>query len=86
MRDVIEAAKINFEELYENTATVVGVRRCEEGWELIVEVITDDEYTRQHAKKDLISVFKVYMSVDLQVLSYTREEIRERGKALEKEM
>jgi hypothetical protein len=84
MRRVIEAAKIFFEELYENTSTVVGVSRCEEGWELMVEVLTDDDYTKKRAKNDLISVFKVYMDTDLQVISYSREEIRERGKVLEK--
>jgi hypothetical protein len=84
MKKVIDAAKIFFEELYENTSTVVGVSRCEEGWELMVEVLTDDDYTKKRAKNDLISVFKVYMDTDLQVISYSREEIRERGKVLEK--
>ncbi|OYO59682.1 gas vesicle protein GvpO [Lachnotalea glycerini] len=84
MKKVIEAAKIFFEDLYESTATVVGVSHCDEGWELMVEVITDDDYTKIHAKKDLISVYKLYMDLNLQVLSYSREEIRERGKILEK--
>ncbi|WP_162300541.1 gas vesicle protein GvpO [Anaerosacchariphilus polymeriproducens] len=84
MKRVIEAARIFFEDLYENTATVVGVKRCEDNWELLVEVITDDDYTRKRAKNDLISVFKVNMDSDLQIISYSREEIRERGKALEK--
>lgn len=84
MKGVIKAAKSFFEELYDNTATVVGIRRCEEGWELMVEVITDDDYTRKRAKNDLISVFKVIMSQDLQIIAYDREEIRERGRVLEK--
>lgn len=84
MKKVIDAAKNFFEELYDNTATVIGVKHCEEGWELMVEVITDDDYTRKRAKGDLISVFQVYMSLDLQVISYSREEIRERGKVLVK--
>lgn len=84
MKNVIESVKIFFEELYENPTTVVGVRRCDEGWELMVEVLTDDEYTKKRAKNDLLSVFKVYMDMDLHVISYSREEIRERGKVLEK--
>lgn len=84
MKRVIEAAKCFFEELYENTATVIGVRHCEEGWELMVEIITDDDYTRKRAKNDLISVYKVIMSQELQIISYEREEIRERGKVMEK--
>lgn len=86
MKRVIEAAKNFFEELYENTATVVGVKRCDEGWELLVEIITDDDYTRKRAKNDLISVFKVLMSPDMQIISYVREEIRERGRVLEKSL
>ncbi len=86
MKRVIDAAKKFFEELYDDTATVVGVRRCEGGWELMVEIITDDDYTRKRAKNDLISVFKVMMSQDLQIISYEREEIRERGRVLEKSL
>ncbi len=79
---VIEATERFFAEMYENDAKVVSITPTNEGWELIVEIITDDQYTRKRAKNDLISVFKAQVNNNLEVFSYTREEIRERGKTI----
>lgn len=82
MKELIKATEMFFQELYERIPEIVSVIPNNEGWELTVEIVTDDEYTKKRAKNDLISVFKVQANRDFKISSYSRVEIRERGKAV----
>ncbi len=50
----------------------------------MLEILTDEEYTKKRIRNDLISIFKVILNKNAEVIAYTREEIRERGRALQK--
>ena len=84
LKQVINLTEKFFQELFPNNAEIINILPNNEGWELIAEVVTDDEYTRKRARNDLISVFKVQVNKSLEVVSYVREEIRERGKSVDK--
>jgi len=84
LKQVINLTEKFFQELFPNNAKIINILPNNEGWELIAEVVTDDEYTRKRARNDLISVFKVQVNKSLEVVSYVREEIRERGRAVDK--
>lgn len=84
LKQIIEATEKFFGELFPHSAEVVSIIPTNEGWEVLVEVVTDDEYTKKRARNDLISVFKVSVNNKAEILSYIREEIRERGRAVEK--
>lgn len=84
VKQVREAIERFFGELFDNPAEVISIAPNNEGWEVFVEVVTDDEYTRKRIRNDLISVFRVSVNKDAKIVSYSREEIRERGKSVEK--
>lgn len=86
LRQIVEVTEKFFQEIFPHPAEVVSIIPNNEGWELKVEVIIDDEYTRKRAKNDLIAVFNVSVNKNMEVMSYTREEIRERGKPIDKMM
>lgn len=72
-----------FEQVYENPVDVVGAIPINEGWELTLETLDDVEYTKKRIRNDLIAVFKVLVNSQGEIISYTREEIRERGKPVQ---
>ena len=80
----IEATKYFFEQTFGSPVEVVGIVYNNEGFEVTVEMLNDGEYTKKRIRNDLIAVYKVLVSERYEVLSFTREEIRERGKALDK--
>jgi len=84
IKQVIEEVERFFKQIYAHPAEVVSIAPNNEGWEVTTEILTDDEYTKKRARNDLIAVFKVLVNRQAEVVSYTREEIRERGKAIKK--
>jgi len=85
IEQIIQSTEEFFRELFPNNAEVVSIQPNNEGWQLVVEVVTDDEYTKKRIRNDLISVFKVFVDKDGNLISYNRIEIRERGKPVQKE-
>lgn len=60
-------------------AKVVAARPQGDGWQVTVEAIVEDEYMRQRARRDLVGTFDVFVDAKLQIVSFERKELRERG-------
>lgn len=85
LKQAVEATENFFEERFSKPVDIISIVQNNEGWELIAEMITDEEYTKKRARNDLISVFKVQVNKKSEVISYTRQQIRERGRPVEQE-
>lgn len=82
---IINSTEKFFKQICNHPIEVIGMIPNNEGWELTVEILTDTEYTQKRVRNDLIAVFRVLVSAEGEVISYTREAIRERGKSVQKE-
>lgn len=76
---VLNAVKEFFKQNVTAPYKIPAVEQKEDGWEVIVEVIEEREYMVSHAKDELLGVYKVCLNRDLEVVSFTRMELRERG-------
>ncbi|WP_252312014.1 gas vesicle protein GvpO [Sinobaca sp. H24] len=64
---------------------ITSVAAHEEGWDVEVEVIEEEEYMKKYAKDMLLGVYETKINKDLEVVSYQRVSLRPRSKTLKKE-
>lgn len=67
-------------DLHKRSGEIVGVSKTDEGWKVEIEVIEESEYMRKHGRNDLMALYEVNLSNELDVLGYARMSTRERGK------
>jgi hypothetical protein len=80
IKNLTQTVKNFLFELFGKEADVISVTPVDKGWQVNVEILMDEEYTMKRGRCDLLSVFEVLVDPNLNILSYTRIRIRERGK------
>ncbi len=67
-------------EMFGKEADIIMVVPADEEWKVTAEMVMDEEYTMKRGRSDLLYVFEVMADSNLNILSYQRVRIRERGK------
>lgn len=80
VKNLTQSVKNFMFELFGKDADIVAVVPADKGWQVTVEMLSDEEYTMKRGRNDLLYVFELTVDSNLNVLSYTRTRIRERGK------
>lgn len=62
---------------------IIGISQKDDQWEILVQTPEDAEYTSKYAKKDLIAIYKVIVDNNMEILSYNKTKVIERGVPLE---
>ncbi len=71
-----------FETVLEKSGRVVEVNPSENGWEALVETIEESEYMRRVALDEMVAVYEVKVSQELEVVGYSRKSMRPRKEAV----
>ncbi|WP_088228084.1 gas vesicle protein GvpO [Desulfosporosinus sp. FKB] len=75
---LVSDVKDFFQDVLEKEAHVIGVKRYEDTWLVQVETIEDSEYQRRRALDDVVGIYEVEVSINLEILGYKRVSLRER--------
>lgn len=78
IQQLVSDVKTFFQSVLEKEANVIGVRRRENGWMVQVETIEDSDYQRRRALDDVVGLYEVEVSGNLEILGYKRIGLRER--------
>lgn len=78
IQQLVNDVKTFFQSVLEKEANVIGVRRREHGWMVQVETIEDSDYQRRRALDDVVGIYEVEVSANLEILGYKRISLRER--------
>ncbi len=76
---VISKVVAFFHNFYNREAHIIEISPDGNGWQIKAEIIEEDEYMRKRAKRDLLGVYDVILNQDLEVISFERKELKERG-------
>ncbi|MEH6939870.1 gas vesicle protein GvpO [Bacillus sp. JJ664] len=76
---VLEVVKTFFGQHIRPVHRITNVQFHEKGWEITVEVIEEKEYMKAHAKDELVGVYSVRLSQELEVESFQRKSLRARS-------
>ncbi|WP_088011973.1 gas vesicle protein GvpO [Gottfriedia acidiceleris] len=79
---ILEVVKNFFGQYIRPVHKITHVLKSDKGWELSVEVIEEKEYMKAHAKDELIGVYSVLLSPELEIVSFQRKSLRARGAIL----
>lgn len=77
--EIVDSARNAFYELFKKEINVITVHPADEGYRVIVEMIEEDEYMRAKGRKELIGIYEVILNSKLEVVSYERKVLKERG-------
>lgn len=80
IKNLTQSVKNFLFELFGKECDIISVLPGDKGWQVTAEVLMDEEYTMKRGRCDLLSVFEVLVDQNLNILSYSRARIRERGK------
>jgi len=80
LKNLTQTVKNFMFELFGKDADIIAVVPGEKGWQVTVEILMDEEYTMKRGRCDLLYVFELTVDPNLNILSYARIRIRERGK------
>lgn len=78
IRQLVNDVKTFFQSILQKEANVIGVRQRENGWIVQVETIEDSDYQRRRALDDVVGLYEVEVSGNLEILGYKRIGLRER--------
>lgn len=78
IHQLVSDVKTFFQSVLEKEANVIGVKRRENGWIVQVETIEDSDYQRRRALDDVVGIYEVEVSGNLEILGYKRISLRER--------
>jgi len=78
IQQLVNDVKTFFQSVLEKEASVIGVRRRENGWMVHVETIEDSDYQRRRALDDVVGIYEVEVSANMEILGYKRVSLRER--------
>jgi len=76
---IVDTTKKFFYELFKKEVNVITVLPVNEGYRVNVEMIEEDEYMRSKGRKDLIGIYEVMLNSKLDVISFERILLKERG-------
>lgn len=76
---ILEVVKTFFEQYIRPVHKITHVLMNEKGWEITVEVIEEKEYMKAYAKDELVGVYFVQLSPELEILSFQRKSLRSRS-------
>jgi len=78
IQKLVNDVRTFFQSVLEKEANVIGVKRREDGWMVQVETIEDSDYQRRRALDDVVGIYEVEVSANLEILGYKRISLRER--------
>lgn len=78
IQQLVNDVKTFFQSVLEKEANVIGVRQRENGWMVHVETIEDSDYQRRRALDDVVGIYEVEVSGNMEILGYKRVSLRER--------
>lgn len=78
IQELVSEVQGFFENVLQKEAHVIGVERRESGWFLQVETVEDSDYMRQRALDDVIGLYEVEVSANMEIVAYRRTALRER--------
>lgn len=76
---IIEKLRTFCLDVLDKEIEVISVIPTEDGWDVEFELIAEDEYMKKRAKNELIAKYEAKIDKKLNITSYTRKELRERG-------
>lgn len=65
--------------IFKTPPQITGIKKLDEGWEVTIEVLEEEDYARRYAKDELVGIYNIQLDSDLQLLVYERKGFRERG-------
>lgn len=68
-----------FQSFLDKEGEIIEISREKDQWNAIVEVLEDTNYTRAHAKRDLKGIYQIKMDDNLEIFSFGKKKIIERG-------
>ncbi|WP_407312186.1 gas vesicle protein GvpO [Desulfosporosinus sp. SB140] len=78
IKQLVNDVKTFFQSVLEKEANVIGVRQHEKGWMVQVETIEDSDYQRRRALDDVVGLYEVEVSNNIEIIGYKRIGLRER--------
>ncbi len=75
---VVSTVKKFFTEELQRTGEVIGIRKTDSGWKVLIEIIEEDEYMRIRARDDLLGTYDVELDNELEIIGFKRVALRER--------
>ena len=79
MTQVVDKVKEFFSEHVVPVYKIVSINPIENGWDVEVEVIEETDYMIASAKDEMIGVYKVFIDSDLEIVYFSRNQLRPRG-------
>ena len=64
---------------------IVSMKKQEEGWRVLVEVIEEKEYMKKYAHDEMIGLYEVFLDENLEVTGFSRMSLRYRSDLYEQE-
>ncbi|GAB6098307.1 hypothetical protein JCM16358_01860 [Halanaerocella petrolearia] len=79
VNQVLEKSRTFFLDILDREIEVISIIPTDDGWDIEFEVVAEDKYMRKKGRNDLIAKYEAKIDKELNVTSYTRKELRERG-------
>jgi hypothetical protein len=76
---VIGTIKKFFEEYLLPVHKLTSIEKADNGWDVFVEVIEENEYMKSHAKDQLLGVYHIQLSKEMEIIHFKREGLRPRS-------
>ncbi|WP_026691530.1 gas vesicle protein GvpO [Alteribacter aurantiacus] len=83
IEQVINTVKDFFQEHVYPVYRVTSIVTEEKAWEVEVEVIEEKEYMKKYGRDQLLGVYQCRVNEDMEVVSFHRKSLRNRGATLE---
>jgi len=77
--EIVIATIAFFETVLEKTGRVIEVNKTGDDWLVVVEAVEESDYMRRFGRGDMLGIYEVKLDSNLNVISYTRKELRERS-------
>ncbi|MFZ5967766.1 MAG: gas vesicle protein GvpO [Bacillota bacterium] len=76
---VIDTLQTFFYDVIGKEIQIISIVPNEDGWDAEFEAIVEDEYMRRIARKEIIARYEAKIDERLNIVSYQRKALRERG-------
>jgi hypothetical protein len=58
---------------------VISIEITDNGWDVFVEVIEENEYMKSHAKDQLLGVYHIQLNENMEITAFKRQSLRPRS-------
>ncbi|ARI76454.1 gas vesicle protein GvpO [Halobacillus mangrovi] len=58
---------------------IISVKKNEEGWRALVEIIEEKDYMRKYAQDEMVGLYEVFLDQDQEVTGFSRLSLRYRA-------